>query len=123
MLTVVGSQVQSLVGLTACSSCHSTYTQQNSQQLHAVASPLVLILPSSAKDGLQEVQLDTAPLLLMYVCRNLGHVGFRLRLLNRHGIVVSVPYRQGRSSPESMACDIQAVVAAQTGRSLESWCG
>ena len=53
--------------------------------------------------------------------RVLGHVAFRLKMLERYGIVVTVPYNQGSSSAESMAGDIKAAVEAKTGLPLDSF--
>ncbi|KAL3149784.1 hypothetical protein ABBQ38_013610 [Trebouxia sp. C0009 RCD-2024] len=55
------------------------------------------------------------------VCRLLGHVAFRLKMLGRYGTVVTVPYKQGRSSMESMAGAIKEAVEAKTGLPLDSF--
>ena len=54
-------------------------------------------------------------------CRLLGHVAFRLEMLGWHGTVVTVPYKQGRSSVESMAGAIKAAVEAKTGLPLHTF--
>ena len=58
---------------------------------------------------------------LYLVCRVIGHVAFRAEMLARYGTVVTVPYKQGSSSVESMAGDIKAAVEAKTGLPLDSF--
>ncbi|KAL3149778.1 hypothetical protein ABBQ38_013604 [Trebouxia sp. C0009 RCD-2024] len=53
--------------------------------------------------------------------RLLGRVAFKNKILGRHGTVVTVPYKQGNSSVESMADAIKAAVEAKTGLPLDSF--
>ena len=47
-------------------------------------------------------------ILAHFLCRVLGQVAFRYKMLENYGTVVTVPYKQGSSSVESMAGDIKA---------------
>ena len=60
---------------------------------------------------------------MVSICRKMGHVGLRLRLLKQHGMVIAVPYWQGSSTPESMAVDITAALKAKTGLPIDSFRG
>ena len=42
-------------------------------------------------------------------------------MLGRYGTVVTIPYRPGSGSEESMAGDIKAAVEAQTGLPISSF--
>ena len=55
------------------------------------------------------------------VCRLLGHVAFRLRMLGRYGTVVTVAYSPGKSNVESMAGAVKAAVEAKMGLPLDSF--
>ncbi|KAL3146607.1 hypothetical protein ABBQ32_000841 [Trebouxia sp. C0010 RCD-2024] len=54
--------------------------------------------------------------------RLLGRVAFRNKMLGRYGAVVTIPYKQGRSSVESMAGVIKAAVEGKTRLPLDSFC-
>ena len=60
-------------------------------------------------------------ILAHFLCRLLGQVAFRYKMLERYGPVVTVPYKQGSSSVEGMAGDIKAAVEAKTGLPLDSF--
>ena len=62
-----------------------------------------------------------ASMCLHHVCRLLGSVAFRHKMLGCYGTVVTVPYQQGSSSVESMAGAIKAAVEAKTGLPLNSF--
>ena len=51
----------------------------------------------------------------------MGHTIFRNHLLGRYVTVVTIPYRPGSSSVDSMAGDIKAAVEAQTGLPFTSF--
>ncbi|KAL3149791.1 hypothetical protein ABBQ38_013617 [Trebouxia sp. C0009 RCD-2024] len=53
--------------------------------------------------------------------RPLGTAVSRLKMLGRYSTVVNVPYKQGRSSVESMAGAIKTAVEAKTGLPLDSF--
>ncbi|KAL3149780.1 hypothetical protein ABBQ38_013606 [Trebouxia sp. C0009 RCD-2024] len=53
--------------------------------------------------------------------RLLGRVAFRNKMLGRYGSVVTIPYKHGRGSVESMVGAIKAAVEAKTGLPLDSF--
>ncbi|KAL3149805.1 hypothetical protein ABBQ38_013630 [Trebouxia sp. C0009 RCD-2024] len=75
---------------------------------HGSNGPQVILMLQRSKHFVRNVR-----------SRLLGSVRFRMKMLGRYGAVVTVPYKQGRSSVESMAGAIEAAVEAKTGLPLD----
>ncbi|KAL3149781.1 hypothetical protein ABBQ38_013607 [Trebouxia sp. C0009 RCD-2024] len=87
--------------------------QYKAEVLCGVYYPAAVLSPHDSKAAKVILLLDS----IKHYIRNkpgrvLGHVAFRHEMLGRHGTVVTVPYKQGSSSVESMAGAVEAAVEA-----------
>ena len=57
----------------------------------------------------------------LLLCRLLGHVAFRMKMLERCGTVVTISYNPDHSNTKRMAGAIKAAVEAKTGLPLDSF--